>query len=711
MPIALSEDHQELARVARSFLENTGALSKARLGLDAPAEVLPDYWSELGDMGWTSIHLPESYGGQGAGIEELAVILEELGRVLGAAAFLATTTASAVLEACGSEELKTRFLPGLGDASTIGTVGLEGSLTRSGDTLSGTATLVPSAGVATLALLAVGEDLVVVDLTSTGVTVTQASDFDPTRRLCDITLDNVKVEGVLAGARPTALRLLRAFATAEAAGLAHATTEMAVSYAKVREQFGQIIGAFQAVKHHCSNMLVNAELTTALAWEAVQHEGEEGALASAAAVAYGLPATMFCAHKNIQLLGGIGFTWEHDAHLYVKRSQMMATWLKADDHAHEDVVEFSRAGSTTRTVALPPEAEEYRRQARAVADAVKSMSAEETTEELIRTGYFMAHQPPPYGSGAGPIEQIVIEEELGKLADPDLGVGTWVIPTLIQCCNDEQRDRWILQSFRGEYRWCQLFSEPNAGSDAAAIQTRGVKVEGGWMVTGQKVWTSGAQLCNIGLATVRTDPDAPKHAGVTMMAINLKAKGAEVRPLREMSGESMFNEVFLDEVFVPDADVVGEVGGGWNVARATLGNERVTIGGGQRSHTFWSPSLLLVLDTYAQGDVGRTREVGHLLAEAHAMHALHMRNVERAIGGHEPGPEGNITKLLSAEHAQRVTELGFSIAGDAALRGDVEGLIHDVLFVRCLSIAGGTSEISRNQIAERILGLPRDKVK
>ena len=195
-----------------------------------------------------------------------------------------------------------------------------------------------------------------------------------------------------------------------------------------------------------------------------------------------------------------------------------------------------------------------------------------------------------------------------------------------------------------------------------------------------------------------------------MMAIDLRSKGAEVRPLREISGESMFNEVFLDEVFVPDADVVGEVGGGWMVARATLGNERVTIGGGQRSHDFWAASLLGELDAYAPGDLGRARQVGHLLAEAHGMHALHMRNVERAIGGHEAGPEGNITKLLSAEHAQRVTELGFAVAGEAALRDQVPGLLHDLLFTRCLSIAGGTSEISRNQIAERILGLPREKL-
>ena len=709
MPIALSEDHQELARVARSFLEGTGALSKARATLDAPLETQVDYWGELAEMGWTSIHLPESVGGQGATIEELAVILEELGRVVGAGAFLPTTTASAVLHAVGDAALQERLLPGLADGSVVGTLGLTGSLRLDGGLVSGIAEVVPSASVANLALFAVADDLVVVELASSGVVVNEVGQMDATRRVCDVTLTKVEPLAVLPGATKTATRLFRALATAEAAGVAHATTEMAVAYAKVREQFGQIIGAFQAVKHHCANMMVNAELTTALAWEAVQHVDDAGAMASAAAAAYGLPATVFCAQKNIQLLGGIGFTWEHDAHLYLKRASVMQNLLHADDEANEDVVRYSRGTSGHRAVALPPEADAFRKEAQEFMASIASKSPEEVTEELIRTGYFMAHQPPPFGRSAGPIEQIVIEEELGKLADPDLGVGTWILPTLIQCCNEEQLERWILPSFRGTYRWCQLFSEPNAGSDAAAISTRGVKVDGGWLVTGQKVWTSGAMQCNVGLATVRTDPDAPKHAGVTMMAIDLTHPGAEVRPLREISGESMFNEVFLDEVFVPDSDVVGEIGGGWLVARATLGNERVTIGGGQRSHTFWASSLIGVLDAYRDGDVGWTREVGHLLAEAHGMHALHMRNVERAIGGHEPGPEGNITKLLSAEHAQRVTELGFAVA--AGLRGDVADLEHDLMFVRCLSIAGGTSEISRNQIAERMLGLPRDKVK
>jgi alkylation response protein AidB-like acyl-CoA dehydrogenase len=713
MPIALSDDHTELARVARSFLEGTDAMAKARATLDTSTEQLVDYWGELASMGWLSIHLPESHGGQGAGLEELAILVEELGRVVGAGAFLPSTAAGAVIDACGSDAQRTQHLGPLAEGREVGTIGLEGSLSLVDGMLSGTSALVPSAAVATVALLGVGDDLVVVDLASERVSVSGVSSFDSTRQLCDVTIERLEIDeaSVLRGAVPTALRVLRALAAAEAAGGAHATTDMAVAYAKVREQFGQIIGAFQAVKHHCANMLVHAEMATALAWEAVQHEGAAGNMAAAAAAGYGLPGAVWCAQKNIQILGGIGFTWEHDAHLFLRRASMMANLLHVDDRALCDVVEHERAGTGARGVALPQEAEAFRAQVAEVAIAISSATPEEAKAELIRTGYYMAHLPAPYGRGAGPIEQLVIEEELGAAVEPDLGVGVWIIPTLIGCCDEAQLERWILPSFRGEYRWCQLFSEPNAGSDAAAISTRGTKVEGGWIVSGQKVWTSGAMECNIGLATVRTDPEAPKHAGVTMMAVDLTSSAIEVRPLREISGDSLFNEVFLNDVFVPDADVVGEVGGGWLVARATLGNERVTIGGGQRSHEFFAPHLIEVLDACAPGDVGRSREVGRLLAEAHGMHALNMRNVERAIGGHEPGPEGNITKLLSAEHAQRVTELGFSIADGAALRGEVPDLLHDLMFTRCLSIAGGTSEISRNQIAERILGLPRDKLR
>jgi alkylation response protein AidB-like acyl-CoA dehydrogenase len=209
---------------------------------------------------------------------------------------------------------------------------------------------------------------------------------------------------------------------------------------------------------------------------------------------------------------------------------------------------------------------------------------------------------------------------------------------------------------------------------------------------------------------VRTDPAAPKHAGVTMMAIDMKAPGVTVNPLRGLTGDAHFNEVFFDDVFVPDADVVGDVNKGWLVARATLGNERISIGGGSSAPTGFTPDDLIELLDAAPPLVTAeyVRQAGAVIAEAHTLPLLNLRRVSRAIAGAGPGPEGNVTKLLLAEHTQRLTELGMALAGPAAVVGAQPALARAYLGNRAMTIAGGTSEITRNTIAERILGLPRD---
>jgi len=209
---------------------------------------------------------------------------------------------------------------------------------------------------------------------------------------------------------------------------------------------------------------------------------------------------------------------------------------------------------------------------------------------------------------------------------------------------------------------------------------------------------------------VRTDPDAPKHAGVTMMAIDMNAPGVEVKPLREITGESHFNEVFFDKVFVPDSDVVGDVNRGWLVARATLGNERISIGGGSSSGLAFSvDDLVKLLDSGpAATAAAYVRRAGEVIADFHTLRLLNLRRASRAIAGAEPGPEGNVTKLVLAEQSQRLTELGLELAGTAAVLGQQKRLLRSYMGGRAITIAGGTSEISRNTIAERILGLPRD---
>ncbi len=717
MAIAISEEHQELARVARAFLTDHGARAAARALLEAPEEALPSFWKPLCELGWSGLHLPEAWGGQGFGLPELAVVIEEFGRAVAPGPFLPTVWASAVIDAAGGDPQKKALLPGLADGSVIGAVGLGGSLSRAADgSVDGSAGLVLGGGLANVLILAVGDDLVIVDRDQAGIAIQPRANLDPSRRVAEVTFARVRVDSahLLAGARGTALRLGRTLAAAEASGGAHACTEMATEYAKVREQFGRPIGTFQAVKHHCTNMLVDAEQATAVAWDAARAgvEDRQAEFASAVAASLALPAFARCCQQNVQVHGGIGYTWEHDAHLYVRRSGALSAVFSAD-RALEDVTRLSADGvRRSYEIDLPPEAEAFRTEVHEFIARYTALPDDRKRRELSDSGYLVPHWPKPWGREAGAIEQLVIDQEFkaAGVRRPELGISGWNTLTIAQHGSEEQVARFVRPSLEGEIEFCQLFSEPNAGSDAAGVQTRGIKVDGGWRVTGQKVWTSGAQSCNRGFATVRTDSDAPKHLGISMMVIDMHAKGMEVRPLRQLTGHSHFTEVFFDDVFVPDEDVVGPVNQGWTVARATLGNERVSIGGIGGGGMFPGSSPLELWQRHAPGDAGIAREVGALVADEGVMRLLNLRRAARAVAGGGPGPEGNVTKLLGSEYAQRIAALCARIAGDgaAALDGK-DGLAAMMLLgSRALSIAGGTSEIVRNQIGERILGLPRD---
>ena len=369
-----------------------------------------------------------------------------------------------------------------------------------------------------------------------------------------------------------------------------------------------------------------------------------------------------------------------------------------------------RSGSTSR-----PKPRRLRVTTRAVAEELAALPAAEQRTKLIDTGYVQPHWPQPWGRAAKALEQLVIDEEFARagVSRPQYGITGWVILTLIQHATPDQIERWVRPTLNGDLVWCQLFSEPDAGSDAAGVRTRATRVDGGFLVSGQKVWTSGAQYCHRGLATVRTNPDVAKHDGITTVVLDMHAEGVEVRPLREASGASMFNEVFFNDVFVPDDDVVGPVDGGWAVARSTLGNERVSIGGG--AGNMFSLDVLDIYRNHCTGNGGvgvdgAATAVGKHVAEAQTLRVVNLRAAERAVAGGEPGPEGNVTKLISAEHLQHAADLGLQLAGAdvATLDGSGAAIAQVLIFSRAMTIAGGTSEITRNQIGERILGLPRD---
>ncbi len=460
-------------------------------------------------------------------------------------------------------------------------------------------------------------------------------------------------------------------------------------------------------------MLVATEQATAGAWGAAREDldADEATLAAAVACSLALPAFAFCARQNIQVHGGIGYTWEHDAHLFLRRAIALEALMGPVDRAREDVVRLAARGvRTRRSIELPPEAEAHRAEVRSFVETYTSLPREAQRKAISESGYLVPHWPKPWGRNAGPIEQLVIDEELRGVRRPDLSISGWNALTISQHGTPEQVERFVRPALDGEIEFCQLFSEPGAGSDAAAVQTRGVKVEGGWRVSGQKVWTSNAHLCSHGFATVRTNTDAAKHAGITMMVIDLKADGVEVRPLRQITGHAHFNEVFFDDVFVPDDDVVGPIDQGWTIARSTLGNERVSLGGGTDGGMVGGPNLLELASRYAPDDVGVAREVGAALAETESVALMNLRGVIRAVEGSEPGAEGNVKKLIGAELSQRKGALAARIVGPAAAtrEGDERRVGTWLMATMGATIGGGTSEIIRNQIGERILGLPRD---
>jgi alkylation response protein AidB-like acyl-CoA dehydrogenase len=412
----------------------------------------------------------------------------------------------------------------------------------------------------------------------------------------------------------------------------------------------------------------------------------------------------------VQVLGGIGFTWEHDAHLYLKRATAVRALSGGGPRrARARIVELARSGiRRSLAVDLPPEAEPIAADVRAFLDELKTHDKSEWRALIADGGYISPHWPAPWGRDASPLEQLVIDHEFREahVRRPHLAVGAWALPTLIAHGTDQQQQRWMGPTLRGEMNWCQMFSEPGAGSDLASLSTKASQAEGGWLLTGQKVWTSMARDADWGICLARTDPALPKHGGITCFFVDMRSDGLDIRPLRELTGEAMFNEVFLSDVFVPDDCVIGAVNDGWRAARTTLENERVSMGSGSS----FGLGIEMLLGLVDPDDALTVDTVGGLLAEAQSLSVMGSRMTARALSGAQPGPESSVRKLLGVEHDQRVSEVGVALLGaeSAALDRDAGSWLGGFLANRCLTIAGGTSEVQRNVISERLLGLPKD---
>jgi alkylation response protein AidB-like acyl-CoA dehydrogenase len=722
MPIGVTDEHEALRQSAAALLERHCGPGVVRAALDSTDEALPPFWSVVAEAGWFGLHVPEEYGGSGFGLPELVVVAEQLGRSAAPGPAVPTVLAAAFLAQSGGAAAK-ELLPGVVDGSTPAAVAfgagpveaeeVDGSLR-----LSGVAAPVVGGALARLVLLPVsagaGVTWCAVDVDA--ARVRSQGSLDLTRRLVELDVSGVLVppERRLELSADDADALTVVVLGAEMCGLAAWCLDTATAYAKTRVQFGRPIGTFQAVKHRCADLLVAVEQARAVVWDAARAgvSGEGARLAAAAAGAIALEVGVQAAKDCIQLLGGIGFTWEHDAHVYLRRALALRQLLGPASAYRARAAELAVAGvRRPLDVELPAEAERYRERARAFTRSLEGLDEAGVRRRLVDDGYLAPHWPEPWGRGADSVEQLVIDEEFRRagVRRPGLAIAAWVVPTLIEHGSPAQQERWIRPTLDGEVTWCQLFSEPGAGSDLAALRTRAERVEGGWLVTGQKVWTSMARQSSHAILLARTAPPAAdnRRAGITYFLVDMKTAGIDVRPLTELTGQALFNEVFLDGVFVPDDCVVGEVGDGWRLARTTLANERVQMGSGSSFGT-GVDTLLKGLDDDLDPLV--KDRIGGLVVEAQSLALLGFRSTLRAISGAAPGPEASLRKLLGAEHEQRVQELGLELLGraGATTEGAAAGWSYGFLVTRCLTIAGGTSEVQRNVIGERLLGLPRD---
>ncbi|MGQ0825400.1 MAG: acyl-CoA dehydrogenase family protein [Actinomycetota bacterium] len=341
---------------------------------------------------------------------------------------------------------------------------------------------------------------------------------------------------------------------------------------------------------------------------------------------------------------------------------------------------------------------------------------------VAAAGFVAPHWPPPWGRGASPTEQLEIDELMRDQHVPrplnPIGIG-WAGPTLLVAGTEAQQQRWLPGILDGSEIWCQLFSEPAAGSDLASLATTARRDGDEYVVNGQKVWTTLAHVARFGILLARTDPDAAPQRAISYFVIDMRSSGIEVRPLVQMTGTHEFNEVFFTDVRVPASNLVGDENDGWRLAKVTLGNERVSLSG---EGALWGrgPTALDVVELVrARGgtDDRRLRQrLAALYIEAEVLRLIRLRTVSARVRGLEPGPEASVRKALSDEHGQHVMEMAKDLAGTHGMladRGpygteDGGGWHYGYLYARALTIGGGTSEVQRNILGEKVLGLPRD---
>jgi len=773
MAFGFSAEQRMLQDQVRALLASQSTPDDLRRTIEAGEAWDPRVWASLAELGVLGAGVPETYGGVGLDAIDVGVVARELGRAVAATPFHSSIGMVAeALMLAGSEAQKTAWLPKLASGETVGAFawtegphapGLQALGAEYADgRLNGTKWPVADAEVAHVCVVACRQQgrpaLALVELDQPGVAISRLVGIDELRRYASISFDGVRAELLQAGDAATALQevLDRAvvYAAFEQVGGAEAALEMARDFALQRNIFGRPLGSYQAVKHRLADVLVKIELATVNALYAARAIADGAADRGAAAAAARLSATQayeLAARENLQFHGGIGFTWEGDCHFHYRRARTLALNLGSAETwsdrlvAALDVDEAEVVDRTRPSRPAAPESEEdrtYRERVRAwLAEArprhpggASGVSPQELaarskawTKVKHAGGFSAISQAEDVGGAGGTRRQEAIfaeEEAAARLTLPMGGMGyPQAMAAIRKHGTPEQRRHWEAATYRGDVWWCQLFSEPGAGSDLAAVRTRAVRQGDKWIVNGQKVWTSGGHLADYGILLARTDPDLPKHQGLSFFIIDMRQPGVTTRPIRQINGQSEFTETFFVDAEVPDAWRLDDVGKGWAVAMSVLAQERTTTSsiteGGRRSSATSARNLIQLAraaprerGTALDSSLVRSR-IAQFHAEAQGIKNFTLRLQEELRSGGPSPLNIPVIKLTATNRIQQLQAFLMDLdeaGGIVQPPGDnrAPDRFFEYLTSASSRIAGGADEVLRNQLAERALGLPGD---
>ena len=706
-----------------------------------------DMWSVLcRQVGVAAIAVPEEHGGAGYGAAALAVVAHELGRALAPVPFLSSVLATGLLAEARANPIAAQTLSGLadGESTAVAILTPDGG-PWSPETLPFTARRDGEewhvTGIARHVLDGCGADVLLV-AASTGdgpalfvaepraATITAENPLDGTRQLATVECARVPatpiattdVDEIIARNLDLALTVL----SAEQVGACERLLELATEYARTRIQFGRPIGGFQAVKHRCADMLVDLEWARSASQAATRAIDDglpraEIAWRASMAKAVCSEALRDAAHANIQIHGGIGFTWENSANLYVRRARSDEALFGLPGRHWDALAAHIRIAGADETVSTTDPLRSEIREFLTAADkpaGLRNYGPTPTAEDvepgrrwhryLAERGYACLHWPAEYGGAqASVVRQAIFAEECARAGVPrQLGITAvdLVGPVLIAFGSVDQKTAHLEPIRLGEHIWTQLFSETEAGSDLAGIRTRAQRTESGWRVDGQKIWSSAANSAVFGLLLARTGPEA--HRGLSMFIVPMDAAGVTVRPLRQIDGESKFNEVFLDGVELDESALIGEIGEGWKIAMLTLGRERLTLGSQAVGMFQRHNHMSAVARDRGLSDAVLDRTLTRLWAR---MWLLRFTWERAVTDGDTASAAFSVLKLMTSETDRDLGDLATEVLGtDVCVDPGDDELVQQMLVGRAQTILGGTSEIQRNILGERVLNLPKE---